>query len=159
MITEDQFADCYTKNYERVAKLLRTKYYYQFSEEELIDYAQDAWVRAWEKREQWQGRNTFLSWVTTIAINLVRTELRHRQYVMVAVPFTPKMKTIPDVEDKILAEQLLSSVANRQVRAAMRLYYWGGLDFKAIAKPLGIPYTRYKLRVFRQNLELRNRFA
>lgn len=155
MITEDQFADCYTKNYERVAKLLRTKYYYQFSEEELIDYAQDAWVRAWERREQWQERNTFLSWVVSIAINMVRTELRHRQCVVYSPPFTPKMITLPTIEEEILAQQLLTKVANERIKTVMRLHYWGGWEYKELAKPLGIPYTRYKLRVFRQNIALR----
>jgi RNA polymerase sigma-70 factor (ECF subfamily) len=47
--------------------------------EDALDLAQDAWVKIWQKLDQFQGKSSFLTWMTRIVINLCLDQLRRRQ--------------------------------------------------------------------------------
>lgn len=40
------------------------------------DFSQQAWLKAWEKREQFRGDSNVVTWVGTIALNILRSEWR-----------------------------------------------------------------------------------
>lgn len=49
------------------------------SEEEAIDLSQEAWVKAWQRLEQFHGDSSFSTWITRITINLSLDHLRRRK--------------------------------------------------------------------------------
>jgi len=49
------------------------------SEEEAIDLSQEAWVKAWQRLEQFHGDSSFSTWITRITINLCLDHLRRRK--------------------------------------------------------------------------------
>ena len=49
------------------------------SEEEAIDLSQEAWVKAWQRLDQFHGDSSFSTWITRIAINLSLDHLRRRK--------------------------------------------------------------------------------
>src|SRR6516165_7705370 len=49
------------------------------NEEEAIDLSQEAWVKAWQRLEQFQGESSFGTWVTRIIINLCLDQLRRQK--------------------------------------------------------------------------------
>lgn len=57
------------KVYARAFSMMR-------SEETAIDLSQEAWVKAWQRLEQFHGNSSFLTWITRIVINLCLDQLR-----------------------------------------------------------------------------------
>jgi RNA polymerase sigma-70 factor (ECF subfamily) len=49
------------------------------NEEQAVDLSQEAWVKAWQRLEQFQGDASFATWITRIAINLCLDHLRRRK--------------------------------------------------------------------------------
>ena len=49
------------------------------NEEEALDLSQEAWVKAWQRLEQFQGDSSFPTWITRIVINLCLDQLRRQK--------------------------------------------------------------------------------
>ena len=52
------------------------------NEEDAVDLSQEAWIKGWQRLEQFQGESSFMTWMTRIVINLCldhfRKQKRHR---------------------------------------------------------------------------------
>src|SRR5258706_1814805 len=57
------------KIYARAFSMMR-------NEEEAIDLSQEAWVKGWQRLNQFQGESSFGTWMTRIVINLCLDQLR-----------------------------------------------------------------------------------
>jgi RNA polymerase sigma-70 factor (ECF subfamily) len=57
------------KIYARAYSMMR-------NEEEAIDLSQEAWVKGWQRLNQFQGESSFGTWMTRIVINLCLDQLR-----------------------------------------------------------------------------------
>ena len=60
------------KIYARAFSMMR-------NEEEALDLSQEAWVKSWQRLEQFQGQSSFGTWLTRIVINLCLDQLRKRK--------------------------------------------------------------------------------
>ncbi|HET7625575.1 MAG TPA: sigma-70 family RNA polymerase sigma factor [Verrucomicrobiae bacterium] len=60
------------KIYARAFSMMR-------NEEKAIDLSQEAWVKGWQRLEQFQGESSFTTWMTRIVINLCLDELRKQK--------------------------------------------------------------------------------
>src|SRR6185436_13703304 len=60
------------KVYSRALSMMR-------NEEEALDLSQEAWIKAWQKRAQFQGDSSFSTWITRIVINLCLDQLRRQK--------------------------------------------------------------------------------
>jgi RNA polymerase sigma-70 factor (ECF subfamily) len=60
------------KIYARAISMMR-------NEEDAIDLSQEAWVKGWQRLEQFQGEASFTTWMTRIVINLCLDELRKQK--------------------------------------------------------------------------------
>jgi RNA polymerase sigma-70 factor (ECF subfamily) len=49
------------------------------NEEEAIDLSQEAWVKGWQRLNQFQGESSFGTWMTRIVINLCLDQLRKQK--------------------------------------------------------------------------------
>ncbi len=49
------------------------------NEDEAVDLSQEAWVKSWQRLQQFQGESSFGTWVTRIVINLCLDQLRKRK--------------------------------------------------------------------------------
>src|SRR5204863_9558754 len=57
------------KIYARAFSMMR-------NEEEAVDLSQEAWVKGWQRLNQFQGESSFGTWMTRIVINLCLDQLR-----------------------------------------------------------------------------------
>lgn len=57
------------KIYARAFSMMR-------NEDEALDLSQEAWVKSWQRLEQFQGDSSFATWMTRIVINLCLDQLR-----------------------------------------------------------------------------------
>lgn len=60
------------KVYARILTMMR-------NEDEAVELAQEAWVKSWQRLNQFQGGSSFSTWIMRIAINLCLDQLRRRQ--------------------------------------------------------------------------------
>ncbi len=60
------------KIYARAYSMMR-------NEEEAIDLSQEAWVKGWQRLNQFQGESSFGTWMTRIVINLCLDQLRKQK--------------------------------------------------------------------------------
>src|SRR6516225_12493350 len=60
------------KIYARAFSMMR-------NEEEAIDLSQEAWVKGWQRLQQFQGDSSFGTWMTRIVINLCLDQLRRQK--------------------------------------------------------------------------------
>jgi RNA polymerase sigma-70 factor, ECF subfamily len=60
-------------------KIYARAYGMMHNEEEAIDLAQEAWVKAWQRLRQFQGESGFGTWMTRIVINLCLDQLRKQK--------------------------------------------------------------------------------
>ncbi len=60
------------KIYARAFSMMR-------NEDEAVDLSQEAWVKSWQRLNQFHGESSFGTWVTRIVINLCLDQLRKRK--------------------------------------------------------------------------------
>ncbi|HHY84317.1 MAG TPA: sigma-70 family RNA polymerase sigma factor [Verrucomicrobia bacterium] len=60
------------KIYARAYSMMR-------NEEQAIDLSQEAWVKGWQRLQQFQGESSFTTWMTRIVINLCLDQLRKQK--------------------------------------------------------------------------------
>jgi len=49
------------------------------NEEDAVDLSQEAWIKAWQRLEQFQGDSSFATWITRIVINVCLDHLRRQK--------------------------------------------------------------------------------
>jgi RNA polymerase sigma-70 factor (ECF subfamily) len=60
-------------------KIYARAYTMMRNEEEAIDLSQEAWVKGWQRLNQFQGESSFGTWMTRIVINLCLDQLRKQK--------------------------------------------------------------------------------
>ena len=60
-------------------KIFARAYSMMRNEEEAIDLSQEAWVKGWQRLQQFQGESSFGTWMTRIVINLCLDQLRKQK--------------------------------------------------------------------------------
>jgi RNA polymerase sigma-70 factor (ECF subfamily) len=140
------------------------------SAEDALDLLQDAFLRAFEKLDKFQGESSFYTWVYRIAVNLALSGRRRRK---VTLRFAR-----PDHDDSLdprdessssdptlpleLAErdQLIQAALDALAddhRAVVVMKEFDGLRYEEIASILGVPVGTVRSRLHRARLELRDR--
>jgi RNA polymerase sigma-70 factor, ECF subfamily len=125
------------------------------------DIAQDAFIRAYQKLEQYDDRYAFSTWLYKIADNLAFRYLKKQK----PVPLDAVADRLPD-ERSAPAEELDVSFAKEAVRGALDrlsigyrqvivLYYWDEMSYEDIAVVMDRPIGTIRTWLFRAKEELR----
>jgi RNA polymerase sigma-70 factor (ECF subfamily) len=134
------------------------------NEDEAIDLSQEAWVKAWQRLEQFQGDASFLTWMTRITINLCLDRLRRqkrlrtdsieqmddesggveRQMPVVTVNPTEGLERAELREriDKALGQLTYAH------RTVLVLHEFEGLEYKEVARRMGCSIGTVMSRLF-----------
>ena len=128
------------------------------------DYAQEVFLKAFEKLQSFKGEVPFSSWLNKIAYNMAVNHYhkRRRAYVEVAMPFEPRDTSLGP-ELRVLRNELRERV--RKVlkkipdiyKPVIDLHYFEGLSYPEISRLLSIPVNTIKSYVFRTKQLLRSR--
>src|SRR5437764_5278355 len=138
--------------------------------EEAHDLLQDAFLRAFEKLDRFQGESSFYTWVYRIAVNLALSGRRRRRVTVrlqrpghdepIDPPDDPILSdpTLPleRAERDDLIQAALDALADDH-RAVVVMKEFDGLRYEEIAAILGIPVGTVRSRLHRARLELRER--
>ena len=138
------------------------------------DAVQDAVVSAFTHIAQFEGRAKLSTWLSTIVINAVRMQMRHRRRGrMFSLDYAPKEgqqpisqlladprptpeKVLEQFELYTLVIKLTSGLAPSQ-RTAFRLYHQNGHSIRKLAKNSGVPEGTLKAQLARGRANLKGR--
>lgn len=132
--------------------------------EDAKDFLQDAFVRVYQRIEQFRGDSRFYSWLMRVAYSVGLNDLRSRKETS-DVDDLPLVHSGPSVEEGDLARRakavVLESVSElpERYRTCVELYFFFGLSYPEISEMTGIPVNTIKSHVFRAKKLLRDRLA
>lgn len=114
------------------------------------DAAQEAILRAWEKRETLRESAYFETWFIRILINACH-DIQRRGQRVTAMDVLPEPTPKPDHRDLYLALMTL----DEKQRMCVLLHYIEGYSVREVAGMLGIGESAVKLRLMRGRKKLR----
>jgi RNA polymerase sigma-70 factor (ECF subfamily) len=121
------------------------------------DAVQEALARAWEQYLRGRDLERLGAWVTTVALNLVRSQFRRwrvERNARARLVSRDEMVDEPAMTaDGYAVQQALGRLPMRQ-REVTVLRYYGGLDVREIATSLGIAEGTVKAMLFRARQSL-----
>jgi RNA polymerase sigma-70 factor (ECF subfamily) len=122
------------------------------------DSVQEALARAWERLDRGDGIDRLPAWVTTVALNLARSQMRRWRSERRARdrlgPLRDDLSDAPAASaDAHAVRQALAALPRRQ-REVTVLRYYLGLDVREIADHLGIAEGTVKAMLFRARQSL-----
>lgn len=146
------------KIYARALMMLR-------NEDEAVDLCQEAWVRGWQRLQQFQGESGFATWMTRITINLCLDRLRKQNRNR-----TESIEAMDDEDGNGMDRQLPAVTVNpteriereelheridvaltkltESHRTVLVMHEFEGMDYKAIAQTLGCSAGTVMSRLF-----------
>ncbi len=138
--------------------------------EDALDLCQEAWVKIWQKINQFQSKSSFVTWMTRIVINLCLDQLRRRRrhptdsldqlrekagdtdWQMPVVTINPTA----GMEEEELRQKIAASLArlSPEHRTVLVLHEFDEMAYKDIAAMLGCSIGTVMSRLFyaRRNL-------
>jgi RNA polymerase sigma-70 factor (ECF subfamily) len=143
--------------------------------EDAQDVVQDAFIRAFQKLDQFQGESSFYTWIYRIAVNLALSgrRARHRR-VLTRLrlggqrepvvdqpddsPDTDPVATLERVEREAIVEAALAELGPEH-RAVVILKDFDGCRYEEISVLLNIPIGTVRSRLHRARGELRERLG
>jgi RNA polymerase sigma-70 factor (ECF subfamily) len=138
--------------------------------DDALDLLQDAFLRAFEKLDRFQGESSFYTWVYRVAVNLAISGRRRRRVTLrfhgpdggdsidppdessLGDPTLPLMLAERDE----LIQKALDALADDH-RAVVVMKEFDGLRYEEIASILGVPVGTVRSRLHRARLDLRER--
>jgi RNA polymerase sigma-70 factor (ECF subfamily) len=128
------------------------------------DYAQEVFLKAFEKLQSFKGEVPFSSWLNKVAYNMAVNHYhkRRRSDVEVALPVEPRDTSLGP-ELRVLRNELRERVRNvlKKIpdiyKPVINLHFFEGLSYPEISRSLRIPVNTIKSYVFRTKQLLRSR--
>ena len=122
------------------------------------DAVQEALARAWEREERGETIDRLPAWITTVALNLARSQMRRwrvdRRVRVQLVPLAGAALDAPGASAEAHAVREALRALPRRQREVTVLRYYQGLDVAEIAEWLGIGQGTVKAMLFRARQSL-----
>lgn len=134
------------------------------NEEEALDLSQEAWVKAWQRLHQFQGESSFATWMTRIVINLCLDQIRRKRKIraesieqldeeaggverQMPVEHTNPTEGLEKGELRKRIDEAMGKLTESH-RTVLVLHEFQGLEYKEIAKKVGISIGTVMSRLF-----------
>lgn len=133
------------------------------NEAEAADFAQDAFLRAFEKRKKYNPLKPFQPWFLKVALNVGRMGLKRRRELPMGDNL-PELYTAPMGESRLIREEQKGLVQQAlrklpsKYRESLILRFEAELSLKEIAGTLGISLGTVKSRLHRALINFQQEF-
>lgn len=134
------------------------------NEEDAVDLSQEAWVKGWQRLNQFQGDSSFATWMTRIVINLCLDQLRKQKRVksesidqmeedsggverQMPVLNPNPTENLERVELRVRIDKALAQLSYEH-RTVLILHEFEELEYKLIAKKMGCSIGTVMSRLF-----------
>lgn len=149
MLTAQEFAQAYRDYFDKTVGFMYTRC---GSHVEAEEYAQEAWSRAWIKREEIYAAQEFLSaWVCRVAINVMLTKKRHEVVEAKHIATFDEQCQPQQIND---LEKILSSVRglDQQILVDHYIYGFTTTEISNKLKPMKASSVRVRLMRVRRRV-------
>jgi RNA polymerase sigma-70 factor (ECF subfamily) len=134
------------------------------NEQDAVDLSQEAWIKGWQRLEQFQSESSFTTWMTRIVINLcldhLRRQKRHRtdsieemdeasggvERQMPVVTANPTAG-LERAEQRVKIDEALGQLSAEH-RTVLVLHEFEDMEYKEIAKSIGCSIGTVMSRLF-----------
>ena len=127
--------------------------------QEAEDAAQETFLRAWSRLEQYDTDHKFSTWVFSIANHYCIDRLRKRRMVQISIDDNPVLQNLEgddplpehttlSREQSVEIQQLLGQL-DADYRTPLILRYWENLSYEEIAASMELTVPAVKSRLFR----------
>ena len=134
--------------------------------EEAEDFAQEVFVRAYQRLASFKGKVPFAAWLYRVAFHLAVNRYRVRKRSILEVKITqPPADPCPSPEARFLHQELLGMVRKVLKRipeiyhVLIKMHFFEGLSYPEISRILQIPVNTIKSYVFRAKGLIREKLA
>lgn len=127
--------------------------------QEAEDAAQETFLRAYSRLQQYNPKHKFSTWILSIANHHCIDRLRKRRATFVSIDDNPVLQNLEDDgprpepvalrQEKALELQQLLQQLDPDYRAPLILRYWDEMSYEEIAQTMGISVSAVKSRLFR----------
>ena len=148
--------ELYDRTSERIFRLLLRM---TGNAEDAFDLAQDTYIKALTRIEQFDGRSSLATWLYRIAVNEALQHLRRAGRMRLNIQKTPRTEVAPashEVGDIRLDIQDAVATLSPSDQAMLFLRYQEGLDYRAIAEVCEVAAGTVASRLNRARREVRN---
>jgi RNA polymerase sigma-70 factor (ECF subfamily) len=127
------------------------------------ELTQEAFVRAFDRLDQFAGGSSFYTWLYRLARNRALDVLARKRPVAAGDEALERAASAPSPADAVANEDLRARVREAlatlppDVREILLMREFDGLDYEAIAEALEVPVGTVKSRLSRARAELRSR--
>jgi RNA polymerase sigma-70 factor (ECF subfamily) len=127
------------------------------------DAAQETFLRAISRLEQFDGQHRFSAWLFRILVNLIRDEARRRRLPSIDTDPDHTLALDPSPGDSIIREEEVDRVRSEiamlpeGMRVALLLHFQEGLNGREVAYALGITHQAARLKICRAVAHIRAR--
>ena len=125
------------------------------------DVMQDAFIKAFKKRETYKGEVSFGAWLKRIVINQSIDELKKKRLELVSI--NQEVHHVPDeedwqVEDGTTMQQIVNCInqLKEKYRVVLSLYLLEGYDHQEISQVLGITEVTSRTQLLRGKKKLQD---
>ena len=136
--------------------LLRMCYLYLHDAALAEDAVQETFLKAWKKRNMFQGKSSEKSWLTAIAMNTCRDMLRSTWFKHVDRHVTPEdlpQGGIGEEKDDRITVELMN--LPEKIKKVIVMHYYAGMRTEEIAQALGIGRSAVIMRLKRGREKLK----
>jgi RNA polymerase sigma-70 factor (ECF subfamily) len=129
-----------------------------------VDLSQEAWVKAWQRLNQFQGDSSFVTWITRIVINLCLDHLRRQKRQKTDSIEQMDEETggverqlpviTPNPTEKLERQELRTRInraldqLSEEHRTVLVLHEFEEMEYKEIAKTMGCSIGTVMSRLF-----------
>ncbi len=143
---------------------LGLKFFRNFEDAE--DFAQEVFLRAYEKLSSFRGMVTFAAWFYRLAFNLAVNRYRLNRRRLLEVTLDERLPDAgPSPEDKLLdreslemVEEVLKKIPDTY-NIILKMHYFDGLSYPEISLATDIPVNTIKSHVFRAKKLIKKKLA
>ncbi len=150
MMREDSFATAYQTGFRATIRLMLSK---GLLLDEAEEFAQAAWVRGWECRQQ-KSDDKVVQWVNAIAINTMHMEQRRSRRYEELDEIRIHHAPLPPVAAMIDLDKMLMQCSSLD-RSLILHRYTAGLEMEEIARLHGLSCIAARVRLHRARAAIR----
>lgn len=139
------------------------------SAEEAEDAAQETFLRAYSRLDQYDGGHKFSTWLFSIANHHCIDRLRKRRAHHVSIDENPVLENLeheaPQPEEDLLSQELAAELQGLlgklepDYRTPLILRYWEDCSYEEIAETMGLTVSAVKSRLFRARKQIADLYA
>jgi len=155
-MTEDEFDAFYATAFPRLTGQL---YAFTGDHGEAQDVVQEAFVRAWDRRQHFLSDSAPEAWIRTVAMRLAVSRWRRARRWLELVRRTPPPESTPGPGPERTALVAALRELPQAQRMAIVLHHLCDLSVEQVASETGAPVGTVKARLFRGRAELAKRLA